>query len=438
MKKGIITIVALFLVVALLFAAREFRSMSTKRPNLILMVLDTTRADHLGVYGYERDTSPHLDKLGRENHLYSYAVTAAPWTPPSVATFFTGLYPSAHGVMPPNSRELAREAFHRLNEEHVTIAEFLRSHGYQTSGITPNPWTKEEFGYNQGFEKYQFLNREVAGRISKEGIAEIERMAAGEQPFFLYLHYLDPHDPYTPPEKFDIFDGPVSYHDYDKRTLKFLNLYDGEIRYMDAAIGNLIDFLKERGLYDSTHIVVVGDHGEQFKEHGHLGHGFQLHNEELHVPLIVKGPGGPRKVDYTVSTVDVYPTLVELAGLPVPEFMQGGSLLNDAAARARTGVISEIRRVYNQKSITTLEGKKLIIDYGAPGATAPETTAAVFDRHIDYRERSAVEDKEAMKQLFADFDSLYTQTLRGKIDSHSQATVSDETLEQLKSLGYLQ
>lgn len=426
--------VAVFgVVVWRLFGAR------TSPPNLMLIVLDTTRADHLGAYGYERQTSPVLDSLAKEHWLFRYAVSAAPWTPPSVATLFTGLYPVAHGVMPPNSRELAREASHRLHEQHLTIAELLQQHGYQTSGITPNPWTKEEFGYHQGFERYQFLNREVAGRISKEGVAEIDRMAKVNRPFFLYLHYLDPHDPYTPPEKYDRFSGPVSYREHDPRTLKFVNAYDGEILYMDAAIGSLLEHLKKRGLYDNTHIVIVGDHGEQFKERGHLGHGFQLHNEEIHVPLIVKAPGGGRTIDYTVSTVDVFPTLVELAGVPMPAFVQGGSLLNDKAARGRIGVLSEIQRIYRQKALVTLDGKKLIIDYGKPDDATAETTAGVFDRHRDYRERAPLDDRDELKQLFADFEELFTGLSRERRTPDEGATtpISEETLDQLKSLGYL-
>lgn len=437
MKKTIISVFGL--VILALIGWYTVRQSAPSKPNIILMVLDTTRADHLGMYGYERDTSPVLDAFSKEAIKFSYAVTTAPWTPPSVATMITGLYPSSHKVMPPNSRDKALEQFHRLNDNLTTLAELLRDNGYATTGITPNPWTKEEFGYHQGYDKYQFLNREVAGPITTKAIEEIDRLGGKDAPFFLYLHYLDPHDPYTPPEAFtSLFSGPVNARAYDEKTLKKIGLYDGEIRYMDAEIGRLFQHLKNKGLYDSTAFVIVGDHGEQFKERGHQGHGFQLHNEELHVPLLVKAPGyASREVDFTVSTVDVYPTIADIAKLPKPSFAQGVSLLSDENSRDRTGVLSEITRIYSQKSITSFDGAKLILDYGKAGETTEQPSVGLFDRHKDYLELSSIDDKELLKELVSEFETLYSKYSVDTGAGSPQIGISDETVEQLKSLGYL-
>jgi arylsulfatase A-like enzyme len=435
---------ALLVLSSLLIGAYLARGFFTpKHKNVILIVLDTLRADHLGVYGYERDTSPNLDAFARENLLFKYAVTTAPWTPPSLATFFTGLYPTAHGVMPPNSREEAQTVFHKLSSNLLTAAEFFKERGYATSGITPNPWITRTFGYDQGFEKYQEFIRAPAGKITEEGISELTRLKGLNKAFFLYLHYLDPHDPYNPPEKFRHFTDQKSSYPYQEKTQKKVNLYDGEIRYMDASLGNLFAALKEQGLYEDSIIVIVGDHGEQFKEHGDQGHGFKLHNEELNVPLMIRSGGPAQQIDFTVSTVDVFPTMIDLAGFEIPSVAQGLSLKSNENSRDRIGVMSEIIRKFNYKSITTFEGDKLIIDFGAldnKGAdTASLVGAGLFNRHQDYLERQAINDPEKTKSLLKEFDKLYRSISGSAPKNEKEETdVSDETVKQLKSLGYLQ
>jgi arylsulfatase A-like enzyme len=416
---------------------------TSNHKNVLLIVLDTLRADHLGVYGYERDTSPNLDAFARENILFKNAITTSPWTPPSLATFFTGLYPVAHGVMPPNGREEAAAVFHKLSSDLTTAAEFFKQKGYQTSGITPNPWITKTFGYDQGFDSYKEFIRAPAGKITEEAFGELERLSKEAKPFFFYLHYLDPHDPYSPPDRFKLYNAQKSSYPYDERTQELVNLYDGEIRYMDATLGQLFEKLRALNLYEDMVIVIVGDHGEQFKERGDQGHGFRLHQEEVHVPLMVRSGEPHRVVDFTVSTVDVFPTMLELAGFEIPTGIQGVSLKNDENSRERMGVLSEILRKYNQKSITTFEGEKLIIDFGAlenkEGSLATMVGAGLFDRTIDPGERAAIENTEKVKELLKVFEELYTMASGSSpAKAKEETTVSDETVKQLKSLGYLQ
>jgi arylsulfatase A-like enzyme len=345
--------------------------------------------------------------------------------------------------MPPNSREEAVTVFHKLSSDLLTAAEFFKSHGYVTAGITPNPWITKTFGYDQGFDSYQEFIRAPAGKITEEAIAELSRLKQQRNPFFFYIHYLDPHDPYKPPEKYRLFTDQKSAYPYEEKTQKNVNLYDGEIRYMDASLGNLFATLKSQGLYENSVIVIVGDHGEQFKERGDQGHGFKLHNEEVHVPLMIRSGEPHREIDFTVSTVDVFPTMIDLAGLVVPPAVQGVSLRSNENSRERVGVISEIIRKYNYKAITTFEGDKLIIDFGALENKSADLSTMVgvglFNRQQGYSEKQALVDADKTKSLLNEFSTLYG-SISGTAPKRSQeeTDVSEETVKQLKSLGYLQ
>ncbi len=425
-----------------------------QHPNVILMVLDTLRADHLGVYGYGRDTSPELDTFARENKYFEYAVTAAPWTPASLATMFTGLEPISHGMMPPNDRSEAKENSARLHPNFDTIAELFGAHGYNTVGVTPNPWITKSFGYDQGFKAYHFLLRAPADVITSNAIEALDSLKDSKQPFFLYLHYLDPHDPYDPPGEFaTMYPGALpGAFSYSEKMAKFIGLYDGEIRFMDREVGRFFKYLKERKLWENLALIVLGDHGEQFMERGDHSHGFKLYNEELRVPLMVKAPAAYEvkgKFKETVSTVDVFPTLLEFGQIPFSQPLPGLSLLNDKALMARKSVFSEIRRKYSQKSVITLDGKKLIMEVplaedSAELAVSLErwknpSLVGIFDMKSDPSERTVLDDSALYATMREDLETHMQAAVKRRVTGENvPAEVSDETLDQLKSLGYLQ
>ncbi len=425
-----------FLVLGLGGAFWAYNSLFSSRANVILIVLDTLRADHLGVYGYERDTSRNLDNFAKNSIWFSRAMTSAPWTPPALGSFFTGLYASAHGMMPPNGRELARKASSMLDQKNETIAEILKRNGYQTAGITPNPWIKAEFGYDQGFDNYYYRDRARAEEITRAG----EKVIKGfdkNKPFFLFIHYLDPHDPYNPPGEYaKKYQGALKAAEYDEKTLEDMNLYDGEVRYMDDMLGKFFESLKQAGVWDNSLIIVVADHGEQFKEHGNQGHGFQLYNEEVHVPLFVKAGSQARKEESLASSVDIFPTILDWAGVAKPPQAQGVSLLNAEALKARRGVLSEIDRKYNWKSFTSSDGYRLIFDYGQGEQAAAPSEFSLFNWITDGYGRAPMQDAQLSRELKTDFDSLYQSVLMEKIEAESK-NISEGTLEQLKSLGYM-
>jgi len=418
------------------------------RPNVIFIVLDTLRADHLGVYGYQQPTSPQLDAFAAQSTLFEYAVTAAPWTPPSVSTMITGLYPIAHGMMPPDDRRLAKRFARKLGDPLETMAERLKAAGYHTGGLTSNPWTNTMFGFAQGYDSFLYRGRARGDEITTRGLNLLDALRDDGKPFLLYLHYLDPHDPYDPPAPYVTqFPIPTNYPD---KMGKLVSRYDGEIRFMDGHLGRLFAGFRERGVFDSSLIIVVGDHGEQFREHGHYRHGFMLHNEELHVPLIVKFPGQSigTRVQETASTIDILPTVLKHVGLPADTSLPGVPLDEPSRLAERPGVLSEIYRNYDWKSITNPQGKKLILKVEKDSIEfdlvkhlerwhTPEPVG-VFDRSVDYLEKSPLDDASAYNTLRAAFEIRWKEAAARRVEGASSLVeMPDEAVEQLRSLGYL-
>jgi len=298
--------------------------------NIILIVIDALRADHLGCYGYPLKTSPNLDALAREGVRFDECYTPVSWTKPSVASLMTSLYPGEHGAV---------RGGDILPGEVVTLAELFREEGWNTAGFVTNPHLKSDFNYNQGFDLFDdsltrdkifeiairelpfyFVIRSLSGKtfdltdrdradlLNRKVFSWLELNQEGN--FFAYLHYMDPHAPYDPPGEYrQIFPALP-----DDDTSRALSLYDGEIRFADNAVGELIEHLKVLGIYDRTAIIVTSDHGEAFGEHGDFGHGHTIYQDQLHVPLIISYPSSPSGivVSSPVSTLDILPTLLDL------------------------------------------------------------------------------------------------------------------------------
>lgn len=330
-----------------------------RRPHLILITADALRADHLSYTGYTRPTSPHLDSLAAEALVFSEAVTLVPKTGPSFASHFTGLQPTTHGV---TGNMMA------LPAEIPVLAERLRQAGYATTAFVSNPILSPRKGFDRGFDHYEQFPRD-------DGLVELVTAfeAWGEatswsQPSFVWIHFIDPHGPYTPPpvlrelfvgdELFDSDDRliPVDYDPpvpgrrnrvlgavpaYQRqgdegRVAWYVSQYDAEIRHMDDAFGRLTALLHRRGLYDAAGILFTADHGESLGEHDYyFEHGWFVYDATLRVPLLVKppGPGRHQQHDEQVSNLDTLPTLLAMAGLPIPSELPGRSLLGALSER---------------------------------------------------------------------------------------------------------
>jgi len=317
----------------------------TKKPNIILITLDTTRADRLGCYGYRRRTSPNIDKLAEKSILYTRAIAPSSWTLPSHASLFTGKFTSSHGarydpdgpllltnaIKGPKSWDAYRARGLAQNE--VTLAEMLRDTGYTTAAEVGGPWLKRVFGLNKGFDYYNdsqisTVNGRLANQVTASALNWLKR--AREKEFFLFLNYFDPHGPYNPPEAFALRFLPKDMYFAGRKPTPAESsaLYDAEILYMDHYIGQFLQKLKDDNLYDNTLIIVTSDHGELFGEHGKFGHGHYLYQEELHVPLLIKYPAGemsPKRMDLQLQLTDILPMICERVGIAIPGNIQGTS-----------------------------------------------------------------------------------------------------------------
>ncbi len=418
-----------------------------RRPNILLILVDTLRADHLGTYGYPRPTSPELDAFARENLVFDYALATTPFTPASVASLFTGVFSSSHGMMFHEGMAVARKQLMRLPDAFDTLAEALQRHGYTTAGVSTNPWIQETFAYTQGFEQFIRLEEgklSTAESVNSNAVKILDGWKRSDRPFFLYLHYIDPHAPYRPPREYrDLFHGPIAGLGYSGPAAIEIGLYDNEIRYMSHAMGELFAELKRRGLYEDLVIVFLSDHGEQFAEHGNRRHGFRVYNEEIHVPLIIKASGKQGRVPTTASLVDVYPTLLSIAGAAPNSAIAGVNLFDSQALTSRPGVLTEVRKRFDNKALVTPTGRKVMFDFdGLPAPLVGDALAGrfmgVFDRMIDPREKSPLPsptDTEHLTRLFIQQlqQALSHQTLPAEGEA---ASPSEETLSRLKSLGY--
>ena len=350
------------------------------RHNVIVYLVDTLRADHLGCYGQDRGVSPRIDGFAAGATLFENARANAPWTLPAVASVMTGLWPPAHGVF---------EDTRRLVPEAVTLAETLRDAGYQTAAVVTNGFATEAYGLDQGFDELTLIKtaRRKSSRVHEEAVAWLETRDP-ERPFFLYLHTIDPHKPYLPTDELrrqfapeadaiwrQIVANPAKqrWPPSDHVVAQLLALYDAEIAENDASFGDTLDALQTAGLYDDALIVFLSDHGEEFHEHGAWTHASNLFREVLNVPLIVKLPGQRegRRVAELAQQIDLMPTLLTYLGVDGPA-TQGRllpALLRPAEAAPRR-VFSHTKRK-SQTTASVIDGDwKLIRRVDDKGITS--------------------------------------------------------------------
>lgn len=355
--------------------APDARVSANRRPNILLISIDTLRADHLASYGYSRETAPTLSRFAREGAQFNRSWSQSSSTVPTHASLLTGLWPHQHQtyVYP----ESLPDAAH-------TLAEYLAMQGYRTFCFASSTRFHPGSGFHQGCETAKTFDAEGKNRRSGLVNQNTFRVLAKDdpRPFFGFLHYFDAHEPYAPPEPWlrRWHPGLASPRPEDTseflqknrrpirklspETLAYLRgLYDGAISYQDSSISELLEGLDERGLTADTLILVTSDHGEEFKEHGGLSHSGWLHEELLRVPLLLRWPGriaGGTVVERAIQSVDVFPTLGELAGLPLPSGLVGRSFAADVLIKSDDAGLSRSPRqeaaqevvVHQQNEIT--------------------------------------------------------------------------------------
>ncbi|HSA93991.1 MAG TPA: sulfatase-like hydrolase/transferase [Terriglobales bacterium] len=413
-----------YFLVFLLMLASAPRTLAQRQPDVYLITLDTVRADHVGCYGYEKGQTPTLDRLCRDGIRFSRTFTPSPITNTSHASILTGLLPSAHGVT---------DFGVPLAGAHATWAQLLKQHGYHTAafiGAVILDSSSLAPGLDRGFDSYDnFPNLPKStprwGRVERRGMEVVERAIQWMErnrggPRFVWVHLYDPHDPYEAPAPF-----AETFRDHP---------YDGEIAYADAALGKLLAYLDRQQRYRSSLIVVVGDHGEGLGEHKEETHGIFLYDSTLHVPLMVKLPGGAGAGSSNatqVRTIDILPTVLAQLKMNVPEELQGRSLtpLLSGEALPEAPAIGEtdypLRFGWAPLRSVRRENSKFI------EAPRPE----FYDLATDPGETRNVYEPwspkvQAARAVLADIRSN-TEAAR------SAGQVPQETLEHLKALGYL-
>jgi arylsulfatase A-like enzyme len=433
--------------------AAETAEVGGRRPNVLVYLVDTLRADHLGAYGYERPVSPRLDAFAAGATLFETAVAQSPWTRPSVVSLFTGLTPHVHGVNG-TTDGLASEA--------VTMAEVLSAHGYRTAAMIANPAISQRFRLGQGFDSYELLEGfdNGAPEITAWAARWLREERSSEEPFFLYLHTIEPHAPYSPTEEHRARFAPdaprgafgtrphikhlkeVGEESLTKEVVGWLrDLYDAEIAANDAAFGELLDVLDKQGLVDETVIVFVSDHGEEFMEHGQLEHAKTFYREVIEVPLVIRFPdlGQGRRIAAPVQHIDVLPTLLSYLGLAGPPGIEGRDLTPWVAGEEPSPEAVEAaeihsyldRRGYRGGSVLT--GRWRYVDM-----LSPHTSEELFDLQRDRAEAVDRSERDPVRTgwMRSRMRGNRRQAGSGNL-SPTEETMDKELREQLRALGYL-
>ncbi|GAB5541941.1 MAG: hypothetical protein SangKO_017010 [Sandaracinaceae bacterium] len=427
-----------------------------RRPRHVLVYLiDTLRADRLGAYAPQgRVRTPGLDRFARGAATFVQARAQENWTKPSVATLMSSLLPWEHTAFA-DASEVPRTV--RL------MPEILNERGFATAGFVANGYVSRRFGFRRGWDHWRNYIRE--GRrtrgelVAADALAWLDQRPA-DQPFFLYVHAIDPHVPYRPPARYvemydpDPYRGPVDFSrdatlleriktgglrlsERDRRHL--VALYDGEVSYQDAQLASILDGLERRGLADETMVVITADHGEELFDHGSVGHGHSLYDELVRVPLLVRVPGLPtRRVDGSVGLVDVLPTVLDVLGEPIPDDLSGRSLLpalrgdgEDAPSFSVSGFMEHWRSVASGrfKLVARSRGRYALFDLEAdPGETHDLS---------DERPRTLAYMRGLLGLALSETrDGAHRQRRRPR-HRPSRAAVDDELRAQLEALGYV-
>jgi arylsulfatase A-like enzyme len=471
-----------------------------KHPNIILISIDTLRADHLSCYGYKRPTTPQLDRIAAEGILFKNAYSTAVWTPPAHASMLTGLYPSQHGTV----------NFRKLNDKIPTIAQTLRDHGFATAGFVNNPAVGEFVGLDRGFtdffeiwegvtSKYllirgiHFLYRKWLGllgvqdhgakktnELAKEWLAA---HAVDERPFFMFLHYIEPHNPIDAPypykKKFVEVNGAaaldmekiqkvafnplVCYTDNlklnESERAYLISLYDGEIAYVDSMVGEVIESLRAMKILDDTMVIITADHGEHFGEHGHYSHTSSLYQPIVHIPLIIRYPRAYPAAELfepPVQHVDIFPTLLDLLNIADDSLnnLPGLSLLprnGRLEIRRDRQILAEWegkiptfvkRRLSNSTNASYVEGlftakMQMILEAGEKYIYGEDGREELYNLSADPGELNnlASADKARCQYL----KKLMMEILKTELPQQEspEGVMDEQVKERLKGLGYL-
>lgn len=474
MGKYAVLFAVLFVAAAVvLIVVFQGASSGENRPNVVVLLLDCVRADHLGCYGYGRPTSPHIDALARKGCRFSMAFSQSPWTLPSVASILTGCYPSKHGAGVPVNEDMIFDLqlsspVKGPSASLPQMTDLFRDQGYLVYFYSSNTLVRKKI-FGQSCTHFALKIKADADEVVDYGIEKVNQAVALDRPFFLYLHFMDSHQPLKQPEPY------YNYFQYEDREntevhrnwkyeqaeeqkgSEFLAyreqktcVYDGSIRFTDEKIGRLLLELEKTGIMDDTIVLLLSDHGESLWDHAAIeaecyynpketdgiGHGHTLFQELIHVPLIIAGPGIPAGalMDRPVETVDILPTLLDRVRIPKPDHLDGRSFaeaLLEGRDIGRAAVFSE----YPAHGAL----KVALVHYPFKYIFSHDEQDFLFDLEKDPGERENLHDsKDAMKKMFLKAIEERRAYYAGAPDGGSRMEfLGKEDMEQLRTLGYI-
>ena len=450
---------------------------SPPRPNIILIVADTLRSDHLGCYGYPKNVTPHLDEFSKDSLVFENAYAPIPSTLPSHASIMTGLYPDVHQMFD-EANNLDAGVYKEISPRFSTIAEKLKEIGYKNIGIVSSLWLSDRFGFGRKFDYYKRVDGTFTPsvKINKKAFKWLEGVREEKFPkLFMFLHYYDPHsDPYikgknelpyySPSSYFEQFcDGEADilkiqnkvnsyatsflvYSNVSKMQIEdtqlesIISFYDAGIAFFDYQIGELFSELKEMGLYDQSLIIFTSDHGEEFREHGEFIHN-QVYEENIHVPLMIKFPGGrfsDKKIKSPVELIDIKPTILNYLQVPVSSHVQGKSLLSliDQDSEAANMAVCRQKSQEGDRIYSLREGKfKLIYNYSTMKSELYDLDADPLEKSdiADFNKAEVIRLQNKLKNIVEnnmDLSNIPSEVTKDIILNHDE-------IRKLKTLGYL-
>lgn len=447
------------------------------RPNIVFILVDTLRADRLGCYGHPGGLSPMIDELAREGVLLERTIATSSWTLPSVASYFCGYYPTVHKVTSYSEALRAAQgpagAVRYFGDQFTTLTEVLQANGYATAGFSANPFITPKFGFAQGFEHFDasFAANETLGNVVNQAALEWLKQRDKSKPFFLYLHYMDVHDPYKAsdkyveplvtaveqmPDKTPLTEAEMKRHKnyFSKsaaayrssprhtRLFRYADYwrarYDAGVPQVDQYLSELRDELSEMGLWDGAYVIVTADHGESLGEHTWWAHGLSAHQDQLHVPLILRWPGklpAGRRLTQTVRLFDIMPTLLAQLQIADPADLQARSFLASITGEQTLlppALGEAVKKRPGEKAFVL--GKWKLLAY------TDEQRYELYDLDADPTEqhdlaarhpRRVTELKRLLERQIEENDAL------GAGVEVREAAMSQAELERLRLLGYI-
>ena len=417
--------------------------------NILLISIDTLRADHLSCYGYERETSPHIDKVAARGILFKNTIAPSSWTAPSMVSLFTSTYPINHGVVQglvfrekqKKSKQYSQSVF---SNELATLPEILKKQGYTTFGVSSNHNLQAKLGFARGFDYFKYRGYHLGSATAKH-INELvylwEDKIKKSGKYFLWVHYMDPHFPYDARSPWiERYIPQSSTNDELQAQSNLVAPYDSEINYVDSYVGELIQKFE---LDKKTLLIITSDHGEQFLEHGRIGHSLSLHQEEIHVPLIIQLPGASEmvRIENQASLLDIVPTILHILDTDLPEQTIGKVLLKDKSPLnwlktlfSRRGearyIFSELDKKPTLKAIIT-PAWKYIYNY-------KNKTDQLYRIQSDPNEHNnlAVKNPTQCNQLKKELLN-WVSTAKTYPVKNQSFELSQEEKEKLEAIGYL-